>query len=126
MTSPRNIEWSELAELLKLVAQVYRDGGQTEPPSFAATPPQHIEDFCDEWFSTTAAVQADAPLPPPPARPWALARLICASALAKSLAKQREPSPGPLDDSIIRQLLVEEWHGAQKAHWKRMFFRSPY
>lgn len=125
--TPGPISWESIAELFNLLAQVYR-GGNAKYPDIGEVADEALEAEIDDWCRQVHLHIAmdDMPLPPRSLLGWMLVRLTCVTALARSLAKNGSPSPGPLDRSLIEQLLIEEWHGAQKALWQERSFRNPY
>jgi hypothetical protein len=117
--TPKPVQWDEIARVFQLLAGIFRDEGRTELPPFDAMPSEAVDAACDAWCQELSLALFDAPLPPLNIRSWMLVRVLCLAAMSASLAKQQEPSPGPLTRTLVERLLIHEWHGGLRHLWPK-------
>ncbi|MBL9187903.1 MAG: hypothetical protein JNK23_10515 [Opitutaceae bacterium] len=116
--------WADYERALLATAQALHAEWRTLLPPVDSQPSPTTERACDEWCRLLARDPSAPLLPPDEVRPWLLARLLAAQALAGSLAAQGRPLPEMPPPQIVAQLLIEEWHGFGRKLWPRV--QSPF
>jgi len=108
------MNWSQIAELFRLLAETMREEWRVEHPPGDALPSDAEEMECDIWCRRLAD---DPSIPQPvPARlqSWVFARVLIARHNAIVLSTDSRRVPGK---DAMNWLLLEKWHSHGRLIW---------
>jgi hypothetical protein len=119
MTKP--MTWQKYAELFRVLGNLYRAEWKCDVPPFDTLPSEELDRAVSEWcFLLAKDLRGMPETPPAIVRPWFVVRLICAEALARSLAEKGDKDVPPLCNKTLRRILISEWHGGLRDKWPLM------
>ena len=111
--------WEDMAQLLGVVTQMHREAWGLPPAPLGSRSSPAVDAAVDEWCSRLAEHPLAELCPPAELRPWLLARLRAADALARLRAQASQtPPPSENRTEALSQLLVTDWYVWGRDRWQ--------
>lgn len=119
MKSERD-NWHQLSGLLEHLIKRHAEAWGSDAVGGLPTPDHSVEQELDQLCAGLVANPRQILFPRAELRPWLLARLLGAQALAAKSAEHISPPPVKSPPEALTQLLIQDWHNEVKPRWWRI------
>lgn len=109
--------WDRVAKFCRSLYFYHQSQWRCRVPDYSQDCEPVLETQCDLWCEQIARHPMHRCPAPPAVQPWLLARLLSVSSAIKAGRYANVSPPGALDESLLRQLLIADWHAHLKQTW---------
>ena len=112
--------WKEIGRIFRSLVQLWQSEWGISAPLYGAVPSAELDAECDEWCRRLAKDLTAEIVPPSHVRPWLYARFAMAIQGVELLQQLGESAPETLSETLVLELLIEDWHACHRATWQKL------